>query len=65
MQNIDREVGENEATVQAEATRIRADKDALHGDADSPDIDSSGYAGLLGERLSMTEIEGIGRSIAS
>eukprot|EP00959_Pyramimonas_sp_CCMP1952_P019348 409010-Pyramimonas_sp.AAC.1 len=63
-QQIDREVGDNEAILQAEATRIRADN-VHHGDLDTADTDTSGYAGLPGERLSRIEIEGVGRSIAS
>eukprot|EP00959_Pyramimonas_sp_CCMP1952_P404469 8476511-Pyramimonas_sp.AAC.1 len=63
-QQIDRKVGDKEAILQAEATRIRADN-VHHGDMDTADTETSRHAGLPGERLSRIEIEGIGRSIAS
>eukprot|EP00959_Pyramimonas_sp_CCMP1952_P184190 3851608-Pyramimonas_sp.AAC.1 len=64
-QNIDRTVGDNETTLQAEATRIRADLARTCGHVDITDIGSTEYTGLPGYRLSLTEIEGIGRSVDS
>eukprot|EP00959_Pyramimonas_sp_CCMP1952_P165325 3455902-Pyramimonas_sp.AAC.1 len=63
--NVDRNAGDNETTLQAEATRIRADLARSCGQTDSTDIGSTEYTGLPGDRLSLTEIERIGRSVAS
>eukprot|EP00959_Pyramimonas_sp_CCMP1952_P069603 1452791-Pyramimonas_sp.AAC.1 len=60
--NVDRKEGDNETTLQAEAARIRADLAKTCGHLDSSDIGSTECTGLPGDRLSLTEIEGIGRS---
>eukprot|EP00959_Pyramimonas_sp_CCMP1952_P202481 4234177-Pyramimonas_sp.AAC.1 len=60
--NIDRIEGDNETTLQAEAATIRADLARTCGHLDVTDIGSTAYIGLPGDRLSLTEIEGIGRS---
>eukprot|EP00959_Pyramimonas_sp_CCMP1952_P061522 1285864-Pyramimonas_sp.AAC.1 len=60
--NIDRNEGDNETTLQAEAARIRADLARTCGHLDASDIGSTECTGFPGDRLSLTEIAGIGRS---
>eukprot|EP00959_Pyramimonas_sp_CCMP1952_P123588 2583656-Pyramimonas_sp.AAC.1 len=59
---LDRKEGDSETTLQAEAARIRAELAKTCGNLDVSDIGSTEYTGLPGDRLSLTEIEGIGRS---
>eukprot|EP00959_Pyramimonas_sp_CCMP1952_P154518 3232428-Pyramimonas_sp.AAC.1 len=63
--HIDRNEGDNETTLQAEATCIRADLARTCGHLDVADIGSTEYTGLPGDRLSLTEVKGIGRSVGS
>eukprot|EP00959_Pyramimonas_sp_CCMP1952_P211668 4429530-Pyramimonas_sp.AAC.1 len=64
-QQLDRNEGDNESTLQAEATRIRAELAKTCGTLDVSDDGPTECAGVPGDRLSLTEIEGIGRSVAS
>eukprot|EP00959_Pyramimonas_sp_CCMP1952_P373779 7827928-Pyramimonas_sp.AAC.1 len=55
-QKLNRNEGDNENALQAETTRIRA------GNLDVSDDGPTGYARVPGDRLSLAQIEGIGRS---
>eukprot|EP00959_Pyramimonas_sp_CCMP1952_P088275 1846780-Pyramimonas_sp.AAC.1 len=61
-QKLDRNEGDNENAFQAEAKRIRAELATTCGNLDVSDDGPTECAGVPGDRLSLTEIEGIGRS---